>query len=103
MKESPNEYLRCEEGQLLLERCPPGVIFIPGQGCTDPTMLLHMHGLQVSGSGRVGDLCQYNTDCLSVSPPQSPEEEDDLGNVLFRRGVHLLEYLHPSGVLLLRE
>lgn len=53
VKESPNEYLSCDDGQLVLQKCPMGAIFAPGQGCTDPTMHLHMHGLQVSGSGRV--------------------------------------------------
>ncbi|ETN80033.1 hypothetical protein NECAME_02512 [Necator americanus] len=49
---------------MLLRECKLGSYYEDGKGCVDPTSEPFMQGLSVSGSGRVGDVCQYNTDCL---------------------------------------
>ncbi|KHJ87490.1 EB module [Oesophagostomum dentatum] len=64
IRQKESSYLECNGSQLELRECPPGSYYEDGKGCVDPTIEPFMQGLSISGSGRVGDVCQYNTDCL---------------------------------------
>lgn len=63
-------YLICNAGKKLEKRsCPSGTYFSEGNGCQDPTKTAFRDIIATghfSGSGRVGDACNWNTDCLSV-------------------------------------
>ncbi|CAJ0580849.1 unnamed protein product, partial [Mesorhabditis spiculigera] len=61
---SMTAFLECNTNVLVLRECTSGTYFQEKKGCVDP---LHQPFMQasVSGSGRVGDICQYNTDCLN--------------------------------------
>uniref|UniRef100_A0A0N5CCW1 Kunitz/Bovine pancreatic trypsin inhibitor domain protein n=1 Tax=Strongyloides papillosus TaxID=174720 RepID=A0A0N5CCW1_STREA len=45
--------------------CPEGNLFVDNLGCIDPTKDTFRYGVSTTGSGKVGDSCQFNTDCLS--------------------------------------
>ncbi|PIC39169.1 hypothetical protein B9Z55_010940 [Caenorhabditis nigoni] len=65
MQESSTNFLECVQNRWVLRECVTGTVYESGRGCVDPTLQPFMQGFSVSGSGRVGDVCQYNTDCLS--------------------------------------
>ncbi|VDO04575.1 unnamed protein product [Haemonchus placei] len=62
-----SSYLTCTEGVYRQNRCSDNGrthFSATAMECTDPaTMTFHAQG--TSGSGRVGDVCSFNTDCLS--------------------------------------
>ncbi|CAD6185822.1 unnamed protein product [Caenorhabditis auriculariae] len=62
--ESSTNFLECVNTKWILRECVSGTFYQAGRGCVDPTVQPFMQGFSVSGSGRVGDVCQYNTDCL---------------------------------------
>ncbi|VDL78166.1 unnamed protein product [Nippostrongylus brasiliensis] len=64
IRQTSNSFLECDNSILELRECAYGTYYEDGKGCVDPTAEPLMQGLSVSGSGRVGDICQYNTDCL---------------------------------------
>ena len=89
MRLSELSFLECFSSRWLLRECASGTYYQPLKGCVDPTVQPFMQGLSVSGtdfdfidilkyavfytgSGRVGDACQYNTDCLGVTNPIWP-------------------------------
>ncbi|KAK0420837.1 hypothetical protein QR680_014916 [Steinernema hermaphroditum] len=62
-----NAFYACKNHKLELEFCPRGSIYRKEKGCFDPTkhMYRQAHASAFPGSGRVGDVCAFNTDCLS--------------------------------------
>lgn len=60
-------YLSCNIDKKIFEKhvCPRGSFFIKDKGCIDPTRDIFKYGTSSTGSGKVGDNCQFNTDCLS--------------------------------------
>ncbi|EPB69114.1 Kunitz/Bovine pancreatic trypsin inhibitor domain protein [Ancylostoma ceylanicum] len=64
IRRAASSFLECDGSVMLLRECTLGSLYEDGSGCVDPTAEPLMQGLSVSGSGRVGDVCQYNTDCL---------------------------------------
>uniref|UniRef100_A0A8R1IEZ9 Uncharacterized protein n=1 Tax=Caenorhabditis japonica TaxID=281687 RepID=A0A8R1IEZ9_CAEJA len=65
IQKSSTNFLECVQNRWVLRECVTGTVYESGRGCVDPTLQPFMQGFSVSGSGRVGDVCQYNTDCLS--------------------------------------
>uniref|UniRef100_A0A158R459 BPTI/Kunitz inhibitor domain-containing protein n=1 Tax=Syphacia muris TaxID=451379 RepID=A0A158R459_9BILA len=60
-----SSYLLCNSyGRLQLAHCAPKTYFQEDQGCITPPRKLQRQNA-VTGSGRVGDVCAFNTDCLS--------------------------------------
>uniref|UniRef100_A0A1I7ZPX5 C-type lectin domain-containing protein n=1 Tax=Steinernema glaseri TaxID=37863 RepID=A0A1I7ZPX5_9BILA len=62
-----NAFYACKNQRLELEFCPRGSLYNKAKGCYDPTkqMYRQAHASAFPGSGRVGDVCAFNTDCLS--------------------------------------
>uniref|UniRef100_A0A8R1I5H8 EB domain-containing protein n=1 Tax=Caenorhabditis japonica TaxID=281687 RepID=A0A8R1I5H8_CAEJA len=61
-----SSYLTCTNGTWKQEICSEdGRVYfrLATRECTDPAMQL-FHSQGTSGSGRVGDVCSFNTDCL---------------------------------------
>uniref|UniRef100_A0A914CEW4 BPTI/Kunitz inhibitor domain-containing protein n=1 Tax=Acrobeloides nanus TaxID=290746 RepID=A0A914CEW4_9BILA len=85
--------------KLEVHYCPKGMFFKPEIGCMDPSKVQY-HQAAVTGSGRVGDVCSFNTDCLSVSYKIMGGIQ---GNVLFWWAVYMPEHLYSPRILLLRN
>ncbi|VDM84459.1 unnamed protein product [Strongylus vulgaris] len=63
----PSSYLACSEGVYRQQQCSDdGRLHFSATllDCIDPAMFT-FHAQGTSGSGRVGDVCTFNTDCLS--------------------------------------
>ncbi|VDD86305.1 unnamed protein product [Enterobius vermicularis] len=61
------KYFICEKGRWNVQNCGEKnklKLRFNGTECVDP-VLLPLHAQATSGSGRVGDVCSFNTDCLS--------------------------------------
>uniref|UniRef100_A0A0N4ZV39 BPTI/Kunitz inhibitor domain-containing protein n=1 Tax=Parastrongyloides trichosuri TaxID=131310 RepID=A0A0N4ZV39_PARTI len=60
-------FLLCDSEKEVFEKysCSKGSFFTINKGCSDPTKDLFRYGHSSTGSGKVGDSCQFNTDCLS--------------------------------------
>lgn len=59
-----SSFLACEQGSWRRVDCRRDETFIQG-ACRRPQTRYKRQG--ISGSGRVGDFCSFNTDCLTVS------------------------------------
>ncbi|PIO70580.1 hypothetical protein TELCIR_07560 [Teladorsagia circumcincta] len=73
IRQTANAFLECEESLLMLKECGYGTYYEDGRGCVDPTVEPFLQGLSVSG------------------------------NVLLWRSLHMPQYIHHAGKLLLRK